>query len=253
MATVVARPSNPAGDPAKSVPSMPGRRFDHFFFSGMALLLLATVFEGFARTYYLAGVFHAPLPSLIIHLHGAAFTSWILLLVTQTSLVSAGRVDIHRRLGIGGFLLACLMVILGVMAATDSLVRNAGPAGRDPRSFFIVPTTDMLVFATLIFFAFRLRSNPAAHKRLILIATIGLSIAAIARWPMVHRNPGKAAWLSYVFLLCMVAYDLWSTHKIHRATIWAGALLIFVQQIRPFIGHTAAWQSFAGWVQSVAR
>ena len=111
----------------------------------------------------------------------------------------------------------------------------------------------MLVFATLIFSAFRARSNAAAHKRLILIATIGLSIAAIARWPMIHRSPGKAALFSYVFLLLVVAYDLWSTRKVHRATILAGTLLICVQQIRPFIGHTAAWHSFASWVQSVVR
>jgi len=258
MATVVsrpneARPHNPGGSPARPVPRLPGGRFDHFFFSGMSLLLLATVFVGFAPTYYMAGVFHAPLPSLIIHLHGAAFSCWILLLVAQTSLVSAGRVDIHRRLGIAGFLLACLMVILGVMAATDTLMRNASPPGRDPRSFYIVPMTDMVVFATLIFFAFRARSKPAEHKRLILVATIGLSIAAIARWPLVHRNPGEAALLSYVFLIFMVAYDLWSTHKVHRATIWAGALLVLVQQIRPYLGHTAAWHSLAGWVQSLAR
>ena len=249
MATVVARPANPAKRPL----SLPGNRFDHFFFSGMALLLLATVFVGFARTYYLAGVFHAPLPSLIIHLHGAAFSCWILLLITQTSLVSAGRVDIHRRLGIAGFLLACLMVVLGVMAATDTLMRNAGPPGRDPRSFYVVPITDMMVFATLIFFAFRARSKPARHKRLILIATIGLSIAAIARWPLVHRNPGEAALLSYVFLIFMVLYDLWSTHKVQRATIWAGALLVLVQQIRPYIGHTTAWHALAGGIQSLAR
>lgn len=251
MATVVARPSNPA----KLATGLPGRRFDHLFFSTMALLILATVFVGFAHTYYLAGVFHAPLPSLIIHLHGAAFTCWILLLVTQTSLVSAGRVDIHRRLGIAGFLLACLMVILGVLAATDSLVREGGPAGRDARFFYIIPLTDMLVFAILIFFAFRFRSNSPAHKRLILVATIGLSIAAIARWPlvMVYRNAGRAALFSYIFLLFMVAYDLWSTRKVHRATLWAGALLIFVQQIRPPIGNTAAWHAFAGWVQSLAR
>ncbi len=73
--------------------ALPGRRYDHLFFSVMAWLMLATVFIGFARTYYLAGVFGAPLPSLIIHLHGAAFSCWILLLVTQASLVSAGRVD----------------------------------------------------------------------------------------------------------------------------------------------------------------
>src|SRR5271157_6614590 len=125
MATLVARPSNPT----KVSIGVPGRRYDHFFFSTMAVVMLATVFVGFAHTYYLAGVFHAPLPSLIIHLHGAAFSCWILLLVTQTLLVSAGRVDIQRHLGIAGFLLACLMAILDVLAATDSLVRSAGPAG----------------------------------------------------------------------------------------------------------------------------
>jgi hypothetical protein len=107
MVTAVARPSSVTKEPR----ALPGRRYDHLFFSGMSLLILATVFVGFARTYYLAGVFHAPLPSLTIHLHGAAFTCWILLLVTQTSLVAAGRVDIHRKLGIAGFLLACVMVI----------------------------------------------------------------------------------------------------------------------------------------------
>jgi hypothetical protein len=249
MATTVAHPHNPA----RPAPALRGRRFDHVFFSSMALLMLATVFIGFAPTYYLAGVFHAPLPSLTIHLHGAAFSAWILLLVTQTSLVSAGRVDIHRRLGIAGFLLACLMVVLGVLAATDALVRGAGPVGRDAQFFYIIPLTDVLVFGTLIFFAFRFRSNAAMHKRLILVATIALTIAAIARWPVVHHNILTAALLSYIFLLLMVVYDLWSTHKIQRATLWAGAFLIFVQQARIPIGGTVAWHQFASWIQTLAR
>jgi hypothetical protein len=249
MVTVVARPSHLS----KPASILPGCRYDHVFFSSMALLMLVTVFVGFARTYYLAGVFNAPLPSLTIHLHGAAFSCWILLLVTQTSLVAAGRVDIHRRLGIAGFLLACLMVILGVLAATDSLVREAGPVGRDPKFFYIVPLTDMVIFATLVFVAFRARSNPASHKRLIYIATTALLIAAVARWPMMHRNAGLASIYSYIFLVALVAYDLWSRRKIHRATIWASAFLIFVQQIRVPIGRTAAWHAFATWVQSAGR
>jgi hypothetical protein len=177
------------------------------------------------------------------------------LLVTQTSLVSAGRTDIHRKLGMAGFLLASLMVILGVMAATDSLARAAGPAGRDGKFFYIVPLTDMLIFATLIIFAFRARSNPQAHKRLILVATIGLTIAAIARWPIsfVFRDAAKAALLSYVFLIILVAYDLWTSRRVHRATLWAGGFLIVVQQIRIPIGKTVAWHAFASWVQLHAR
>src|SRR5437879_6233886 len=144
MSTITLRPTVAAKPPAKPASLLPGRRFDHVFFSTMALLMLATVFLGFARTYYLAGVFRAPLPALIIHLHGAAFSCWILLLVTQTSLVSAGRVDVHRRLGIAGFLLAILMVMLGVLAATDSLVREAGPTGREPEFFYFIPLADVL-------------------------------------------------------------------------------------------------------------
>jgi FtsH-binding integral membrane protein len=251
MVTAVAHPSNPE----KLSVGLPGRRYDHLFFSAMALLILATVFVGFARTYYLAGVFHAPLPSLIIHLHGAAFSCWVLLLVTQASLVSAGRLDIHRRVGIAGFLLACLMVVLGVLAATDALVRGGGNPHLDPKVFYIIPMTDMLVFGTLVFFAFRARSNPPGHKRLILVATVALMIAAIARWPLalVHRNPIRAALLTYIFLLILAAYDLWCTRKVHRATLWASAFLIFVQQIRIPIGETAAWHAFATWAQSLAR
>jgi FtsH-binding integral membrane protein len=250
MATDLARPSITA----KSFSWAPGRRYDHWFFSAMALLMLATAFAGFARTYYLAGMLLAPLPSLIIHVHGAAFSGWIVLLVTQTSLVAAGRTDLHRRLGIAGFLLGCVMIVLGVLAATDSLVRSAGPAGRDPKAFFIVPLTDILIFATLLYFAFRARFDSHAHKRIIYVATTGLLIAAIARLPMAfsYKNNFVDALLSYIFLLILASYDLWSSRKVHRATIWASIFLIFVQQIRLPIGKTAAWHAFASWVQSHA-
>ena len=85
MATVVAHSATRAS-------GLPGRRFDHVFFSTMAVLMLATVLLGFAHSYYLAGIFQAPLPSLITHLHGALFSCWIVLFLTQTLLVAAGRV-----------------------------------------------------------------------------------------------------------------------------------------------------------------
>ncbi len=113
----------------------------------------------------------------------------------------------------------------------------------------------MLIFATLIFFAFRARFNPPTHKRLIIVATTALLIAAVARWPIdfVYRRAPVAALLTYFFLLALAAYDFWSTRKIHRATLWASAYLIFVQQIRIPIGKTAAWHAFAAWVQSHGR
>jgi len=231
------------------------RRYEHLFFSAMAILILATVALGFARTYFLAGIFRAPLPNWLIHVHGAAFSSWIILLVAQTSLVSAGRTDIHRRLGILGFALASLMVILGTVAGTDALRRGFHPPGVDAKTFYVVPVTDMLFFGTLVFFAFRNRSNPPVHKRLILIGTAALLIAAVSRWPFaaVNNNLLVATFISDSFVLLVAAYDLFSTGKLHRATIWAGAILIVAQQIRFPIAQTAAWHAFATWAVNLAN
>lgn len=236
------------------ISNLPGRRYDHVFFTSMALVMLVTVFVGFAHTYYLAGLFRAPLPNRIIHLHGAVFSCWILLLVAQTSLVSAGRVNIHRRLGVAGFFLGCLMIVLGVVAATDALARSA-PAGRDPQMFYIVGLTDLLLFAVPLYCAFRTRRDPPAHKRFIYIATVALLTPAIARLPFafVFRKSSVVAGLADVFVLILVGYDLWSTHRIHRATLWAGAFLIIVLQTRFPIGRTASWHAFAASVQHLVR
>jgi len=247
MATV----DRPGSDGAELSRRLPGRRYDHFFFSTMAFLILATAVTGFAPSYYFAGLVRAPLPSATIHVHGAVFSCWLLLLITQTALVSAGRVAVHRRLGIAGFALACLMVVVGVLAATDALVRGVG---RDPLAFYMLSIVDVVIFPTLVFFAFRARFNPPAHKRFILVATIALMPAAITRlpFPVVHRKPPAAYLASYIFLLLLVIYDLWSIRKIHRATLWAGGFLVFMHEISGPIARTAAWHSFAGWVRTLA-
>ena len=127
---------------------------DHIFFPAMAVLILVTVFVGFARTYYLAGMVRAHLPSPIIHIHAVVFSLWVLLLVTQTSLVAAHRIDVHRKLGLVGFGLACLVPVIGVLAATNSLSRNFAPPGfpLGAQTFYVIPMSSMLLFSTLAFF-----------------------------------------------------------------------------------------------------
>ena len=63
--------------------SLPGKRFDHLFFPGIAWIMLIIVFVGFAPSYYLAGGVRAPLPSLAIHIHAVLFSSWILPLILR--------------------------------------------------------------------------------------------------------------------------------------------------------------------------
>jgi hypothetical protein len=72
------------------------RQRDRWFFTGMAVAALLTVFTGFAPSYYLGSFFEARPLSTLVHVHGVLFTSWILLFFTQTSLplrMAIGRTD----------------------------------------------------------------------------------------------------------------------------------------------------------------
>ena len=234
-----------------STRSLPDRRFDHRFFPAMAWLMLITVFVGFAPTYYLAGS-RAPLPT-VVHVHAVVFSCWILLLITQTSLTASGRINVHRQLGIAGFILACLMLVVGLWVATELLA--SGLPKHDPKGFYIIPITNIVAFAVLTVFAYRARFDSAAHKRLIIVASTALMTAPIARWhfEMVHFRPSAAERFSYIFLLLLAAYDLWATRRLHRGTVWGGAFLIAVQQFALIFGTTSVWRAFAGWVQALAR
>jgi len=229
-------------------------RYDDLFFSGMAAVALIAVLVGFARTYFLAGLFRAPLPNLLVHIHGVAFTLWIILFVTQTSLVTARRVDLHRRLGLLGFALAIVMIVLGTVTASDRLARHVVQPGTDTveevRAFYAVPLGDMLMFSTFVYLGYRNRFQPVVHKRLMWFATLSLLDAAFDRWPVF--DPYSLPLVNLIcfapLLLLMIGYDWWSTGKVQRVTIWSTIFMLVAQQIRHPLSHTAAWQSFAAWV-----
>ena len=233
---------------------LPGRKYDRQFFFAITLLLVVVVAIGFGPTYYLAGVFRAPLPSRIVHIHGAVFSTWMILLVVQTGLISTRRVEWHRKLGVAGFVLACGMVLTVLLTAADFAMRaKAKPNSEALLTLLVVPFTDAAAFAVLAGLAYALRKNAAAHKRLIIIATAGLTRAALVRWhvPILFQHQHAAYTATYVFLVLLATYDLWSTRKIHRATIWGSVFLILMEQIGGFIGPTAPWHAFAHWVQSL--
>src|SRR5215467_5457093 len=150
---------------------------DRLFFSGIALLVLIAVAVGFARTYFLAGVFWAKLPSAVVHVHGALFTFWISLLVVQVSLVASRRTPWHMRLGIAGMVLAPLMVITGFATLIGGIKRRFVP----PFVLQIITAQDILIlclFSFLIAWAFLASRDAPTHKRLVLCATFLIIIPA---------------------------------------------------------------------------
>jgi hypothetical protein len=229
-----------------------GRRYDKIFFGCMVILLTLIVFVGFSRTYYLAGVFRAPLPAPILHIHGALNTLWILLLLVQAFLISAKKIKWHMTLGIAGFCLAVMMVGVGFVVSANQLHRYAHDSRFDVLSFETIPFFEQVGFAVLAGAAFALRKKAAAHKRLILLATIVMTAAAFSRFPV--QIGGHDRFTPYAICLLlglMMLYDTWSLHRVHAATIFGALLILAYLYFAPPIGHTAAWRHFALWMQSL--
>ena len=227
------------------------KRRERLFYTGMAVAFVLTVFAGFARTFYLRPHFQTQPLIPLLALHGVVFTSWIALLLTQTTLVATKRTRTHMRLGVAGGLLASLMIVIGTVTA---IVRAKGPSpvpGVNPLSFLTIPLGDMLVFASLVGAAFYFRRRADTHKRLMLLATIAILPAAVARLPFAFiQQYGPLAFfgLSDLFIVPCLIYDIVTRGRPHRATVLGGALIVISHPLRLVIGNTHAWLVFATWL-----
>jgi hypothetical protein len=229
-----------------------GKRRDHIFYTGLAVLAAAIVFAGFARTYYLKDLFGKPPLPPLLHLHGALFTSWLVLLLSQVTLVAARRTEIHRRLGVAGGVLAALMIVVGTITATHAAKRGVTPpGGPPPLVFLVIPLSDILMFSILIAAGFYYRRQSETHKRLMLLATLAILAPAIARLPFAFipaNGPLAFFGLTDLVLLACILYDIVSRQRLHPAYLWGGLLLVASQPLRLAVGGTSAWLAFAHWL-----
>lgn len=225
---------------------------EHRFFAGMALAILATVFIGFAPTFYLRPMFPdtpAPPESLFL-LHGAVFTGWIALLILQATLVSRGRTDLHRKVGAWGVALAVSMVVLGTVGALVAARRPEGFIGVPvpPLQFLLIPLFSMVTFAAFVAAAVLYRRDPQTHKRLMMIATVQIITAAIARWPVISEfGPPAFFGVTDLFIIALAIWDFSSRGRLHPATLWGGLITIASQPLQLVVSGTAGWLAIASW------
>src|SRR3954471_1798854 len=147
------------------------RLFDRRLFKAAAILFPLVILAGFARTYYIKGLFDVPpLPSILVHAHGLLMTAWVALFVTQVWFISSRRVRLHQRLGYGGVWLAVAIILVGFLTALRAAKfgSSSTPPGISPVRFLVVPATDLLMFAIFFGGAVYYRKKPAEHKRLML-------------------------------------------------------------------------------------
>ncbi len=227
-------------------PTLAKSHYDRLFYTGMAIVIAFVVLVGFARTYYLRSQYFDQGLPFYLHAHGAVFTAWIALFVVQTTLVAARRTPLHRTVGWVGTGLAGLVVIVGVTTAIVFGRANiaAGP-GDEVRAFMTTPIFSMTCFLILVAAAIASRARPQRHKRLMLLATINLLDAPIARWP---GAPGPTAVYVLVdlFIVAGMVYDLVTRRRLDPTYVWGGAIVVAGQLLREVVGQTATWRAFVG-------
>jgi hypothetical protein len=252
MADTIAVPSSPPRDAAAA------RRDERYFYRAIALLFLAVVFAGFARTYYLRPLFIAsPLPSWIVHAHGVVMTAWVVLFVTQVGLISAKRVRLHQRLGYAGIGLAALMVIIGLATAANAA--KYGSASTPPQfsqpGFSIVPLGDLLLFMLFFGGAIAYRRHPATHKRLMLLTVLNFLPPSVGRMPFASVQASPVPWLLGIIVgvaVACVALDWWRSRRVYWLFVGGAVLLVASFPIRIALMTTPGWVRFATWFASFA-
>ena len=223
---------------------------DRRLYTWAAVATVAVVFIGFARSYYLKGAFGAPALPALVHVHGLVMTLWFVLFVVQARLVAARRVDLHRRLGIAGAAVAALVFVVGPWTAISAAARGVSP-GPPPLVFLVVPLGDMLVFATLAGAGLLLRRRGDYHKRLMLLASVGMLTAAFARIPLDLVTAGGLPLffaLNDLLVLACVGYDTMKNRRLHPAFGWGVLLIVLSQPLRLLLAGTDGWMQFASWL-----
>jgi hypothetical protein len=226
------------------------------FYTWMAIACVGTAFLGYIPTYWqplAAGKFAA---NPIVHIHGVAMFAWTLFALVQTSLIPSGRLALHRSMGMAGVSLASFLVALGLLAALNEL-RTGVMAGDAPatEAFLTVPLSDIAEFATLFALGVICIRRPDYHKRLMLLATVAVLNAPVARpyltW--IHPVTGTppvwinvpVCWFSYLLIGVAMVYDWRTRGRPHVVYVAALPVLMFLAWAVIPISETATWHAFA--------
>ena len=219
------------------------------FYLGAAIGIVIVVLAGFSIDLDLLSDMSSL--SALVRMHGLVMFGWIALFVTQTVLVARHRVDWHRRLGVFGAALAASIVIAdtATVIVAARLGGNHLPPGIPVPRFVAVAFLDLLSFAILVGSAVALRGRSDWHKRLMLLATILVLDAALARFISAYTswNLDPSVARSALVLLC-IAIDTWRYRRLHPAFI-AGGLLVFVTDpLARLVAALPVWTRFCAWL-----
>ncbi len=201
--------------------------------------MLVVIALGFGKSFYLRPYHYDTALPVYLVVHGVVMTAWYLLFLAQACLVSAQRVDLHRRLGIAGVALAAAVVATGAMVHLRMIPRlqalgQLGSAGElsFALGFVLAGLASLVPVVVLVALAVWWRRQAATHKRLMFWAVVWTLGPAFSNTrplgqfldaqvvPYLPYFPADLFWLA-----ALLADDWRVLRRIHPAT-WISFLLL---------------------------
>lgn len=230
------------------------------FYTGMALAASATAIAGFAPGIFDTNGRKEPL-NWAVGLHGLLFSGWLALFLAQTLLVFNRRVAVHRLLGSVAAGLAFIMFVSGYFTIIEMARRGYDLSGDligdsgDPLMVMVFQLGDLLCFGLLVTLGILFRHRPDAHKRLMLLATVGALMPAalshiIGHSPFLRSFHPSIILIPYsAFLFAGAVHDRIYRGRIHPISLWGASALWLWSNIRAaIIGPSDVWCAFATWL-----
>lgn len=228
---------------AATASEAPRTRLRRKFYVVLAAVMVAMIFVGFWPSYYgplLRGASEAP---WILHVHGAIYIAWMLLLVGQTVLAATGRLRAHRSVGNFGIGLGSIVFAMGLLVSfvAPVMTYNAGTRSLDEAAgFLLIPLGDMVLFGALFFPAVAYRHRAELHKRLMILATIAIAFAAIFRMQALGLPLSMGLTMWFALPVLGIIYD-WRTRGTVHPVYWLGIAGMVLAALRLPFSESEMW------------
>ena len=226
------------------------------FYLAFGLVGLLVVALGFGATYAVPMVRRSFSAPWFVHLHGASALGWIALFIAQTTLVRKQRSPLHRRLGQIAVPLALVIWASGIATATWAAQRDLPAQGTVATSALGGTISGLTIYVILVVAAVVMRSKPAWHKRLAMLATIQLLWPAFFRLrhllPAVpYPDISLALVLAYSPILVAALRDRSQSGAIHPVWLFIGPALIIEQSLEFAFFDKGPLRQFGQWAYSL--
>jgi hypothetical protein len=199
-----------------------------YFYLCMALLIAVVAVYGFSHTIGENLLHASPIRPFILTIHAIVFPGWVLFFIVQSALVRSRNVRLHRTLGWFGLGFAAGILVIGYLTATGmDRFHLQRLHDFDATAFLIIQLMDLVCFAVPFALAIYWRRRPEFHRRLMLIASCGLTDAAWARFPLIPLAYSPAG--VDVLVLLGIVRDLIVDRRVHKVYIYAFPLLLVLQ------------------------